>query len=339
VPRAHRSRALAIAAATVVGLTGLASCSSDSDRLTIYSGRTKDLIDPLLQQYAQETGNKIDVRYGDSADLALQIEEEGDKSPADIFLSQSPGAMDYLSGASRLTALPATVLDQVEERFRSPKGEWVGLSGRVRVLVYNADDVEEADLPSSVFDLVDPKYKDMVAVAPTNGSFQDFVTAMRQAVGEDETRVWLEELVANGAKSYANNVAIIQAVGRGEVPMGLVNHYYNERAKVEDPNVKTVNHSFDAGDLGNLILVTGAGVVAGSDQQDEAQEFVTYLLGRQAQEYFAEETLEYPLAAGVQPAVDLPALSSIQAPQEDLSTLGDLAVTARLIDESGLSSG
>jgi iron(III) transport system substrate-binding protein len=339
VLRARRSRILAVTATAVIAVAGLASCSSDSDRLTIYSGRTKDLIDPLLQQYAKETGNKIDVRYGDSADLALQIDEEGDKSPADVFLSQSPGAMDYLSGASRLAALPATITDQVEPRFRSPKGEWVGLSGRVRVLVYNADDVEEADLPSSVFDLVDPKYKDMVAVAPTNGSFQDFVTAMREKIGDDETLAWLKDLEANGAKTYANNVAIVQAVGRGEVPMGLVNHYYNERAKVEDPNVKSVNRSFEAGDLGNLILVTGTGVLAASDQQAKAQEFVTYLLGRQAQEYFAQETLEYPLAAGVQPAVDLPALSSIQAPQEDLSTLGDLAVTARLIDESGLASG
>jgi iron(III) transport system substrate-binding protein len=339
VPRARRFRLLVAAATAAVAVAGLASCSSDSDRLTIYSGRTKDLVDPLLQRYAKETGKKIDVRYGDSADLALQIQEEGDKSPADVFLSQSPGAMDYLSGASLLAALPSTVTDQVESRFRSPKNEWVGLSGRVRVLVYNADDVDEADLPTSVFDLVDPKYEDKLAVAPTNGSFQDFVTAMRQQVGDDETLAWLKGLETNGAKTYANNVAIVQAVGRGEVPMGLVNHYYNERAKVEDPNVKSVNHSFEAGDLGNLILVTGAGVVAASGQQDQAQEFISYLLGREAQEYFAQETLEYPLAAGVQPAVDLPALSSIQAPEEDLSTLGDLTVTARLIEESGLSSG
>lgn len=339
----HPSRSLlfvAPLAVAVLAVASLAGCSGgDGDRLTIYSGRTQNLIEPLLQQYTKETGTKVDVRYGDSADLALQVEEEGSKSPADVFISQSPGAMDFLSGNGQLAALPATVVDQVDARYRSPKDEWVGLSGRVRVLAYNTDEVPEADLPSSVFDLTRPEYKGKLAVAPTNGSFQDFVTAMRADVGDEKALAWLEGLKANGAKTYANNTAIVQAVGRGEVAMGLVNHYYNERAKVEDPSVKSENHAFAAGDLGNLILVTGAAVLRSSDNQDAAQRLVDFLLSKQAQEYFAQETFEYPLAAGVAPAVDLPPLSSIQAPQEDLSTFGDLAATAKLIDQSGLASG
>lgn len=333
-----RLAASALALLTL-GALALPACSGDSDRLTIYSGRTKNLIDPLLQQYAKESGQAIDVRYGDSADLALQLDEEGDRSPADVFLSQSPGAMDYLSGKGRLATLPAGVLDAVDPSYRSPKDEWVGLSGRVRVLVYNTENVAESDLPASVFELTGPAFKDKLAVAPSNGSFQDFVTSMRADVGDEQTLAWLKGLKANGAKTYANNTAIVQAVGRGEVDMGLVNHYYNEQAKAEDPNVKSANHSFEAGDLGNLILVTGAGVLGSSDQQDKAQEFLEFLLGKEAQEYFAQQTFEYPLSAGVEPAVALPPLSSIQAPRQDLSELGDLAATARLIDESGLASG
>ena len=135
----------------------LASCSDDDgDAVTIYSGRTEDLIGPLLEQYANESGTGIDVRYGDSGDLALLIEQEGDRSPADVFVSQSPGALGYLAGAGRLQKLPDDVLTLVPERFESDAGDWVGLSGRVRVLVYNTELVDESELPGSVFDLTDP---------------------------------------------------------------------------------------------------------------------------------------------------------------------------------------
>lgn len=330
---------LALAVAVSGGLVGCVSGEADDDTLTIYSGRTKELIGPLLERFSKDTGQKIEVRYGDSADLALQIVEEGDKSPADVFISQSPGAMDFLSQEDRLATLSASVLDRVEPEFRSPDDEWVGLSGRVRVLVYNTEHLGSTPLPESVFDLTKPEYRDKVAVAPTNGSFQDFVTAMRAEIGDDATLEFLEGLAANGAQPFANNTAIVEAVGRGEIEMGLVNHYYNERAKVENPGVASENHHFESGDLGNLILVTGSGVLRTSDQGSEASDFLTYLLSRSAQEYFAEETFEYPLAAGVEPAVDLPPLSSIEAPIEDLGALGDLAVTARLIDQSGLGGG
>ncbi len=325
-----------------VGVLALAAtaCSGGEDRLTIYSGRTEDLVGPLLDRFAEESGTGIDVRYGDSADLALLIEQEGDRSPADVFLSQSPGALGYLAGGGRLQVLPERVLEQVPERFVSSEGDWVGLSGRVRVLVYNTELVDEADLPASVFGLTDPEYASELGVAPTNGSFQDFVTAMREQVGDEETSAWLSGLADGGARTYPNNVSIVEAVGRGEIRYGLVNHYYNERAQQEDPSVPSENYFFPGGDLGGLVLVTGVGVLDTADDGDRAAEFVAFLLSDEAQHYFAEETLEYPLVAGIAPVGDQPPLESIPAPEENLSRLGaELATTRELIDASGLPAG
>jgi iron(III) transport system substrate-binding protein len=313
--------------------------SGEAGEVTIYSGRTKNLIDPLLQRFSTDTGVAVNVRYGDSADLALQIESEGDRSPADVFLSQSPGALSFLSAHGRLRSLPDSTLSRVDPAYRSHKGEWIGTSGRARVLVYDRTKVKPEDLPRSVFDVTGPAFRDQVAVAPSNGSFQDFVTAMRQHEGDDRARAFLRGLRENGARTYANNTAIVEAVGRGEITYGLVNHYYNERARIENPGVNSANHSFPAEDLGNLVLVSGVAPLARSTNP-AAVRLIDYLLEKDAQEYFAKETQEYPLAAGVAPAVlDMPPLASIKSPPEDLDSLSDLAVTARLIDESGLAGG
>lgn len=322
----------------VVAAASLAACGGgSSDEVVIYSGRTKNLIGPLLERFADETGIDIRVRYGDSADLALLIEQEGERSPADVFLSQSPGPIGYLAGEGRLAPLPARVLDRVEADYRSERGLWVGLSGRVRVLVYNTDEVDEADLPDSVWDLTDPAYRGRFAVAPTNGSFQDFVTAMRVSVGDERTLEWLRGVRENGARVYANNTAIVEAVARGEVAMGLVNHYYNYRQLAEDPGSPTANYAFPTGDLGSLLIVSGVGVLEGADQPQEAARLVEFLLSEEAQRYFAGETFEYPLAAGVEPAEGVPPVASLGAHRIPLDRLGErLERTKALIEQSGL---
>lgn len=319
---------------------GAPACGGSGDRLTIYSGRTEDLIAPLLEQFADETGVGIDVRYGTSADLALLIAEEGDRSPADVFLSQSPGAIGYLEERDRLRELPDGVLDLVDPLYRSADGRWVGVSGRQRVLVYNTDLVDPADLPDSVLDLTAPEWRGQVAVAPSNGSFQDFVSAMRAHVGDDAALAWLEGMADNDSPVYANNNAIVEAVGRGEVPLGLVNHYYNERAKAEDPGVASENHVFPGGDVGALVIVTGIGVLDTADQADDAERLVQFLLSDESQRYFTEETFEYPLVDGVEPAAGLQPLDQLDAPEEDLNQLGgELARTEELIAQSGIEQG
>jgi iron(III) transport system substrate-binding protein len=322
-----------------LGLSVLAGCGGSSDTLVVYSGRTGDLITPLLDRFAEETGVDIDVNYQDSADLALLIDEEGDRTPADVFISQSPGAVGFLDEQDRLAQLSDDILGSVPEGDAAENGSWVGLSGRVRTLVYNTDDVDPETLPETVLDLAGDEYAGQVAVAPTNGSFQDFVTVLRQQVGEEETEAFLTALADGGAPTYADNHAIVEAVGRGEVPMGLVNHYYAFRALDEDPDLPVENYYFPEGDYGSTLLVTAASIVEGSDQAEDAERLVEFLLSAESQEYFSEETFEYPLASGVEPDPALPPFEEISATRVDMSELGGgLAATTELIDASGLNS-
>jgi iron(III) transport system substrate-binding protein len=311
--------------------------SSGGERITVYSGRTAELIRPLLEQFSEETGISVDFKAGDSADMALLIDQEGDSSPADVFISQTPGATAYLADKGRLRALPQDVLDLVAAENRSSSGEWVGLSGRVRVPVYNTELVDPATLPDSVLDLTDGEYRGQVALAPNNGSFQDFVSAMRIQQGDEVTEQWLDGMAANDSPAYANNTAIVAAVGRGEVPMGLVNHYYNVRAKDENPSVESENYFFPNGDIGSLLIITAAGVVDTSQNTEAAERLVRFLLSEQAQQYFATETDEYPLAAGVQPIESLPPLDSLDVDTVDFDQLGsEFQGTIEMIAASGL---
>ena len=315
------------------------SCSGDGDRLTVYSGRTENLIGPLLEQFSDETGMGIDVRYADSAELALLISEEGESTPADVFISQSPGSIGFLAEKGLLAELGAETLELVNADVRADDGTWVGLSGRQRVLVYNTDLVDPSDIPSSVLDLTDPAYSGQVAVAPSNGSFQDFVTAMRAEIGDVGTADWLDAMADNDSPGYANNTAIVEAVARGEVPMGLVNHYYNFRTLEEDPSSPSANHQFAGDDVGSLIIVSGAAVLEPSQHKADAEALVQFLLGDEAQVFFSEETFEYPLAPGVEPAVALPPLEGVAAGSVDLVSLaGGLEATVVMIQESGLGS-
>lgn len=336
-PRRPRRRAATALLVLVVLLPFLAGCSDDGSTITVYSGRTKDLIDPLLMQFAEETGISVEVRYADSAELALLISEEGDKSPADVFISQAPGPAAFIDGQDLLAPLDQAILDRVPPEYRAEDGDWVGISARKRVLVYNTDLIDEADLPDSVLELTDPQFEGQVGIAPSNGSFQDFVSAMRIESGDEASAEWLEGMAANDSPTYANNTAIVEAVGRGEVPMGLVNHYYNFRALADDPDLPTLNHDLAGDDLGSLVLLTTASVLKSSDVQSDAEELISFLLSDESQEYFAQQTFEYPVVEGVDPLPQLPPLTGNT--DVDFTALGDdLDTTIQLIDDSGLNS-
>lgn len=316
------------------------AAAAEAGELIVYSGRNAKLIGPLLEQFTEATGVKVTARYGGSAELAAQLLEEGERTPAAVFLSQDAGALGALQDAGRLAELDAAVLDKVDPRYRSTAGRWVGISGRSRVLVYNPDLVSKADLPASVFDLTDPRFQGKVAFAPTNASFQSFVTGMRVAVGEERTRTFLQEFKANDPKAYDGNILIVDAVNSGEIPYGLVNHYYLYEKAEEAGGLDELtarNHLFPGDDPGSLVNVAGVGILQGKTSPD-AIRFVEYLLGSEAQTYFAERTKEYPLVPGVPAQVpDLPPLDELQGPDIDLSQLDTLEQTLALLDEVGLT--
>jgi len=318
-----------------VSAQDVAQVPLSSETLTVYSGRSEDLIAPILHQFTAETGVQVEVRYGNTAEMAAVILEEGDNSPADVYIAQDAGALGALAQEGRLLSLPSDILTRVPAEFRSNDGLWVGLSGRARVLVYNTELLTEADLPASILDLASPEWAGRIGWASTNGSFQAHVTAMRLLLGDDAVRAWLEALVANGAVAYEGNTAVVQAVIDGEVQVGLVNHYYLYGFLADNPDIPAANYFFPGGDPGALVNVAGAGVVSTSDQPGLAQRLILYLLGTAAQEYFAAETYEYPLVVGVEPSVELRPLAGIEVPVLDLSDLSDLQATLDLLSETG----
>ncbi|MBI4336879.1 MAG: iron ABC transporter substrate-binding protein [Chloroflexi bacterium] len=322
---------------------GLAACRGEPATLTVYSGRSEELVGPIIEQFRKTTGIDVQVRYGGTAELAATILEEGQNSPADVYWAQDAGALGALSKGGKLAKLPDSVLNKVEGRFRSPKGEWVGVTGRARVVAYNTKNVTEADLPDSISGFTDPQWKGRIGWAPTNGSFQAFVTALRIAEGDAKARQWLEGVKANGAKTYGNNSAIVRAVATGEVDVGFVNHYYLYTfLKEQGLSFPVRNYSPRAGDAGAMINVAGVGVLGTSKHRQEALRFLEYLLSNEAQKYFAGDTpddaFEYPLVAGVPTHPDLPSLSQIKTPNIDLSNLDDLQGTLRLLRDVGVVS-
>lgn len=303
--------------------------------LTVYSGRNEELVGEILDQFTEATGIGLEVRYGDTAELAATILEEGDASPADLYFAQDAGALGAIEAAGRFATLPDDVLDLVDGRFHAPSGAWTGITGRARVIAYNTDMLSEDEVPDSVFDLTDPAWQGRIGWSPENGSFQSFVTAMRIEFGEDATREWLEGIIANDPIAFPNNTTAVEGVARGEAEVGLVNHYYLARFTAEDPDFPVANH-FLPGDIGGLVNVAGIGVLSTSEHQEAAFELVRYLLSVEVQEFFGQRTdaLEFPLREGVD-SPELPTLESLGAPDVDLSQLEDLQGTLQLLQEVG----
>jgi len=325
-----RLLAAAVAAASVLGLTACAPQADDE--LVIYMGRAETLIQPLVDQYIAESGVNVQVRYAGSAELAAQILEEGSNSPADVFMAQDAGALGAVSLAGYLKVMDEELLNLVGAEYRAQDGTWLGVSGRVRVFNYNPEKVTE--LPTSVMDLAGPEWKGRVGIAPTNSSFQAFITAMIQIEGEAATLEWLKAMKENGVM-YDKNSAILEAVETGQVDAGLINHYYwyAKGAEVGFENLNTEIAAFESLDVGNLRNVAGVGILS---DDPKAKAFVRFLLSATAQRYFVNETSEYPLIQGVEPLPGLTPLNEIPAPEFDLNDLEALEETLKLIRAAGL---
>ncbi len=326
----------------------LSACQQgDTDELVIYSGRSKALVDPLVEQYRQQTDREVSVRYGSDAQLLAALEEEGDQSPADVFWANTTGALGQARNADLLASLPDSLLER-PANFAPSSARWTPVTTRFRVLAYNPENVNPEELPESVLDLPSlDQYEGRIGWTPAYSSFQDFITAMRTLHGPDTTTTWLEDMQALNPNSYTSNTPMIQALAAGEIDIALTNHYYVLRlkygdAKVEDesavnPQAPVETYHFASGDVGNLALVTGAGQLSTSDQPEAAQDFLRFLLSEEAQRFAATQVNEYPVIEGVEVPEYLMAVDQAlqMSPTFDFEQLRDLDATLQLLRDAG----
>lgn len=336
---------LVAATASALVLTGCAaspapeSGAPPEDRtLVIYSGRDEELIGPLIDAFEERSGIDVRVRYANSIEMAAQLLEEGERTPAQVFLSQEPGALGVLSNAGLLSELPSDLTDAVDPLYTSADGTWLGLTGRSRVIAFDGQELTLDEVPTSVFDLTDPRWRGQVGIAPTNAGFQAFVTAMRTIEGEDVAEEWLRGLIANEPQIFSGNGAILEAVNTGVVDLGLINHYYwfQQAAEVGPANMRAQLRYGEPGTSSALVNVTGAGILAPSADDADALEFVRYLLSTEGQGYFVEQTTEYSVVPDGPTPADGPALDDIRGPELDFADLADLDGTIALLQKVGL---
>lgn len=331
--RRMRMAALAVLTVSAAGC-GWGGRARPGDSLVVYCGRSEELIGPLIERYRQETGVDLRVRYGRTAEMAATLLEEGDRSPADLFLAQDAGALGALAARQRLYRLPDDVLSRVEPRFRDPGGQWVGLSGRARVVVHHPGRAPAETLPRTLEGFTGREWHGRIGWAPTNGSFQAFVTALRMERGEAWTRAWLEAIRDLRPRVYARNTPLVLAVASGEVDVGFSNHYYVfQLLRERGGEVPARNHMLDDG---TLVNVAGIGLLRTARDSAAALDFIRFLLDEEAQGFFTRETFEYPLAVDAERHPDLPPLRDLATPDLDLSELHDVEGTLRLLTELGI---
>ncbi len=327
----------------------LAACSTaeapaepvETDTLVIYSGRKESLVGPLIEQFEAETGINVEVRWGGTGEIAALLMEEGANSPADIFFAQDPGGLGAVANAGLLTELPADILNQVPENFRSNDNQWVGISGRARVIVYNTDAISDpsTELPQDIWDFTSPEWKGKIGWPPTNGSFQAMVTAMRAEWGEEKTKEWLQGIQANEPIVYEKNTPTVAGTAAGEVEVGFVNHYYLYRFLAEEGDgFAARNHFLAGGGPGSLLMVAGAGIMESSANRINAEKFINYMLSADGQQYFTDSTYEYPVIDGIETVEGLPPLADLtgNALDIDVSEYSDLAGTVEMLGELGI---
>ena len=317
----------------------------EAPSIVLYCGRSEKLVGPIIERFEAETGIDIEVKYGKTGSLAALISREGDRSPATIFYAQDPGGLGVLSKAKRLAPLPESILERVPKEARAEDGRWVGITGRARTMCYSPLRVGPDQRPASIFDLTKPEWKGRVGWAPRNASFQSFVTAMRIEHGDERTKTWLTDMLANDVREYPKNTPIVQAVGDGEIDLGLVNHYYMHRIRKERGQSFPVAQfaprgENGTGDVGGVLMVSGIGLLADEDR-DEAQTaaahcFIIWLLSDATQKRFALETFEYPLVKGIPTSLEVPPLSSLGAKPIPVTKLDDLEGTIALLNETGI---
>lgn len=336
--------------ATLLGLVALlallvSGCGEDSATdsggsraaegpITLYNAQHEDLMAELVKGFTAETGIEVRVRNGSDLEMANQIVQEGDASPADVFATENSPAMTLVDSRTGFTPLEAATLEQVPARYRAPNRHWTGFAARATVLVHDKRAVRPSALPRSILDLASPEWKGRVGYSPTGADFQAIVSAVLALEGEAATKRWLAGLKAN-ARAYQGNSTVMKAVNDGAVDTGIIYHYYwyQDQAEAGDNSDNTALHFFGDEDPGAFTSVSGAGVLASSDEPKAAQAFVRYLTSEAGQQILADSNaLEYAVATGAASNRALKPLEEIEAPAVDVSALNSPKVTQMMQD-------
>lgn len=271
-----------------------------SGDLIIYSGRREPLFEPVVEAFEKASGIDVSVKYGATTELGNALIEEKSNPRADFFIGVDAATAEELREKGVFAKFDAPELAAIDPGLRADDGTWVGVSGRARVIMYNKDLVPEAELPKSVFELTDPKWKGKVAIpATSNSSFTAWVSSLRKLRGDNATRDYLEGLKNNDVQVLIDHTNVRQAVGRGEFALGLVNHYYFELEKDAGSPVGVIYPDQGPGEIGVMFNVAAGSIVEGAKHRENAEAFMKFLVGPEAQRIFAESNFEYPLVAGV----------------------------------------
>lgn len=317
-------RAPALLALTLAGSLLASGCSDDADdALVVYNAQHEELMVELAEDFTEETGIEVELRNGKDLEMSAQLVAEGDASPADVFLTENSPAMAQVEKAGLFSELPDTAVADIPAQYRPRSGLWTGFVARSTVLVYNTDQVSPDELPDSILDLADPEWRGRISFSPTGADFQAIVAAVLDLEGEQATRDWLEGIKANGTVYDGNNV-VLESVNSGESEVGIIYHYYWYRDQAESGDVSDNSelHFFGDQDPGAFVSVSGAGILASSDHQEEAEKFIAYLTSTDGQQGLADSyALEYPLHPGVQLEPPVRPFSELDPPEVNVSDL------------------
>ena len=340
----------ALAALAGASILALAACGGSTtpadssgaaggaeDAITVYNAQHDSLTQAWADEFTKETGIKVTIRPGSDLELSNQIIAEGDKSPADVFLTENSPAMTQVENAGLFAEISSTVQDQVPAEYRPSTNKWTGIAARSTVFAYDKTKLTEDKLPKSIMDLADPAWKDRWAASPSGADFQAIVSAMLELEGEEATSAWLKSMKEN-SKAYKGNSTAMKAVNAGEVEGAIIYHYYwfGDQAKTGENSKNVAMHYFKNEDPGAFVSISGGGVLASSKHQDNAQKFLEYVTGKAGQTILQTGgSFEYPVASEVPANEELVPLDELQAPKIDPAKLNSAKVT-ELMTQAGL---
>ncbi len=339
--RAGLSRAFASAAVAVVAVA-LSGCGGGGkNSVVLYNGQHPQLAAALVSAFEQESGVKVGERSNDTIVLASQILQEGRDSPADVYLSENSPELMTLEQHGLLAKLDPSILSQVPAKYESPTGDWIGVALRVSSLVYNPGRIQASQLPASILDLAQPQWKGKIALAPTDSDFPPVVAAVLAREGEKATSEWLAGIKRN-AETYQDEEAVVAAVNRGDVAVGVINQYYWYRLQLEAGKQGTHSalYYFPHDDPGSIVNISGIGVLDSSKHKANAQRFVAFVVSAAGQKLIAKgDDFEYPTRPGVAPNPAVAPLDTIPHSAVNVASLGTDQTTTKLIEQAGLTAG